>query len=123
MTRISVIVPCCNAERFIESSLESIANQTLQPYEVIVVDDGSTDGSLDVIQSSSLTIRVLRSPRTGGAGARNVGIRAARGEWLAFLDADDIWYGEHLGRARELISKHQERGTRQVITRRQCVIP
>jgi glycosyltransferase involved in cell wall biosynthesis len=103
MIRISVIVPCFNAEQFIGSCLESVANQTLQPCEVIVVDDGSTDGSPGVIQSSPLPVRVLQSPRRGGAGARNVGIRAAEGEWLAFLDADDIWYPNHLERAVEII--------------------
>jgi glycosyltransferase involved in cell wall biosynthesis len=110
MIRFSVIVPCFNAEQFIGSCLESIVNQTVQPHEVIVIDDGSTDKSLDIIQSSRLPLRILKSPRKGGAGARNIGIRAAESEWLAFLDADDVWYPNHLERSIEIIGRFGPRG-------------
>lgn len=105
MVRISVVVPCYNAERFIGTALRSIADQTLKPHEVIVVDDGSNDASLEVVQSSKLSVRLLESARRGGAGARNIGIRAAKGEWLAFLDADDVWYPDHLERAMEIVGR------------------
>ena len=83
----SVVMPCYNAERFIGASLQSVAAQTLQPREVIVVDDGSSDASLEVIASSPVSVRLLHSDRRGGAGARNAAIEAATGDWLAFLDA------------------------------------
>ncbi len=88
--KVSVIVPCLNAERFLHASLLSVAAQTLAPYEVIVIDDGSTDRSVDIVKSLPMDVRLLRAHRRGGAGARNLGLRAARGDWLAFLDADDV---------------------------------
>lgn len=106
----SVVLPCYNAERFIGASLASVAAQTLQPGEVIVVDDGSSDASLDVIDSSPLSVRLLRTPRRGGAGARNAAIEAATGDWLAFLDADDVWYPNHLERAAESIRRFDPTG-------------
>jgi glycosyltransferase involved in cell wall biosynthesis len=112
MIKVSVIIPCYNAEQFIKTGLESVARQTLQPLEVIVIDDGSNDRSLDVIHSSrhDLPLKVLASPRLGGAGARNIGIRAAEGEWLAFLDADDVWYPNHLERAIDIIRRFEPIG-------------
>jgi glycosyltransferase involved in cell wall biosynthesis len=107
---ISVVVPCYNAERSIGTSLQSIAEQTLQPSEVIVIDDGSTDAGLDVVRSSPVPVRLLETPRRGGAGARNAGIEAATGDWLAFLDADDIWYPNHLERASEIIRRFEPSG-------------
>ena len=107
---ISVVVPCYNAARFIGACLESVANQTLPPCEVIVIDDGSTDDSADVVAAAPLPVRVLQTPRRGGAGARNAGIAAAAGEWVAFLDADDVWYANHLERAAEVIGRHEPVG-------------
>lgn len=103
----SVVMPCYNAERFIGASLQSVAAQTLQPREVIVVDDGSSDASLEVIASSPVSVRLLHSDRRGGAGARNAAIEAATGDWLAFLDADDVWYPNHLARAAESIRRFE----------------
>jgi glycosyltransferase involved in cell wall biosynthesis len=102
---ISVVVPCYNAERFIGASLASIAAQTRPPREVIVVDDGSSDGSIEAVRSSQLPLRLLQTSRCGAAGARNVGIDAAEGDWLAFLDADDLWYPNHLERGAEIVGR------------------
>lgn len=102
MPKISVIMPCFNAAEFIGTALQSVADQTVQPYEILVINDGSTDDSLNMIKASTLPIRLLTSSRIGGAGARNLGIRSAQGEWLAFLDADDLWHSNHLERAIEI---------------------
>lgn len=106
MVRFSVIIPCFNAQQFIAFTLESVAKQTLAPFEIIVIDDGSTDESLAIINNSPLSVKVLHSERKGGAGARNIGIKEATGDWLAFLDADDIWYPNHLATAAQFIELH-----------------
>lgn len=90
--RFSVIIPCHNAERYIQESLLSAANQTVSPIEIIVVNDGSIDSSVRIIKSSGVNARLISTRGLGGAGARNRAIEVAAGEWLAFLDADDIWY-------------------------------
>ena len=104
--RISVIIPCYNAEKFIRQALTSVKKQTYGSYEIIVVDDYSTDRSIEVINSSGLNVKLIHTHRLGGAGARNAGIYEAKGEWLAFLDADDIWYPMHLMRLVDIIGKY-----------------
>ena len=95
---ISVVVALYQGERFVREALESIASQTRQPLEVIVVDDGSTDDSVALIESLALPfeLRILRQGNAGQSAARNTGIRAARGEYIAFLDQDDAWWPHHL---------------------------
>lgn len=88
---VSVIIPTYNYARFLGEAVDSALAQTHPPLEVIVVDDGSTDATSDVLASYGDRIRVLRQGNQGVATARNTGIAAARGEYLAFLDADDIW--------------------------------
>jgi glycosyltransferase involved in cell wall biosynthesis len=91
MARISVVTPCYNAERFIAQTIRSVLDQTYQDFEIIVVDDGSIDGSPQVVQGfSDPRIRLLSQTNAGPAKARNTGVRAATGEFLAFLDADDL---------------------------------
>lgn len=102
---ISVVIPCFNAEQFVGASLRSVAEQTRKPSEVIVVDDGSSDGSIAAARSTGVPFRLLHTDRLGGAGARNCGVEAAAGEWIAFLDADDVWYPDHLARAAEVIER------------------
>lgn len=87
---ISVVIPAYNAESFIGETLESVRVQTFSDYEVIVVDDGSTDRTAE-IASGYDGVTVIGQSNRGEAGARNTGIRAARGKYVAFLDADDIW--------------------------------
>jgi len=92
MTRLSVIVPTFNCARYIGEALASIQAQTVQPDEVIVVDDGSTDDTAKVVAGMGDTrIRYLRKANGGAASARNVGLDEASGEYIAFLDADDYW--------------------------------
>ncbi len=95
MPHISVIVPCHNAQAFIQRCLESAVGQSEHDLEIVVVDDASTDGSRDVVRELSAKdprICLVERETNGGAGcARNTGIDAATGEWIAVLDADD-WY-------------------------------
>ena len=93
---MSVIVPAFDAERYLGEALESVLEQTHGPADVIVVDDGSTDGTAQVAESFGAPVRCLRRERAGVAAALNAGVQAARGELLAFLDADDLWVREKL---------------------------
>lgn len=90
MSRISVITPVFNGERYLDEAIGSIRAQTLQPFEIIVVDDGSTDRSAE-IAGSIPGVRCLEIAHAGVGAARNHGVRAATGNYLAFLDADDLW--------------------------------
>ncbi len=89
---VSVIIPAYNSDRCIERAIESALRQTLPPLEVLVVDDGSTDGTADVVARLSSPVRLIRKQNGGPASARNRGCRLASGHWLALLDADDWWY-------------------------------
>lgn len=93
---VSVVIPAYNAERFLRRAVESVLEQTVQPLEIIVVDDGSTDGTADVARSFRDQLRYFRQRNTGVAAARNQGIAAGGGDWIAFLDADDCWLPRHL---------------------------
>jgi glycosyltransferase involved in cell wall biosynthesis len=93
---ISVIIPTYNYARFLGEAIDSALAQTLEPLEVMVVDDGSTDGTAEVLASYGERIRVIRQKNAGVAMARNAGIAAARGDYLAFLDSDDAWYPRKL---------------------------
>ncbi|MHB1360709.1 MAG: glycosyltransferase family 2 protein [Rhodocyclaceae bacterium] len=88
---ISVVIPCHNAERWIAATLRSVLAQDWPPLEVIVVDDGSSDASVAVVDQGFPQVRLLRQLNRGVAAARNFGIREAQGGWIAFVDADDIW--------------------------------
>jgi glycosyltransferase involved in cell wall biosynthesis len=88
---VSVVIPVHNGERFLGEAVESVLAQEGAPLEVLVVDDGSTDGSAHVAARFGSPVRCLSQAHAGIASARNTGIRAARGDLLAFLDADDLW--------------------------------
>ena len=93
---ISCIVPVYNGENYLAEALDSILDQSYRPLEIIVVDDGSTDGTAQVGARYADQITYLHQPNRGPAAARNRGIRAAKGEFLAFLDADDLWVKDKL---------------------------
>ena len=86
---VSIIIPCYNAEQYVAEAIQSALDQTYPNCEIIVIDDGSTDGSLDVIKTFSDRVRWETGPNRGGCVARNRGLELARGEWIQFLDADD----------------------------------
>lgn len=106
--RISVVVPCFNAERYISATLRSVLGQGLSAIEVIVVDDGSQDASADLVQSRFPGVTLLRQPNQGVAAARNLGIAHASGEWVAFVDADDIWLPDKLAAQWALLQSNPE---------------
>ncbi|MEW5943859.1 MAG: glycosyltransferase [Pseudomonadota bacterium] len=102
---VSVIIPCYNGERFLREAIDSALAQTYSPVEIIVVDDGSTDGSAAIMASFGDRIRVVRQPNAGLPEARNVGIRSSQGAMLAFLDADDYWERDFLARMVEALDR------------------
>lgn len=93
MPDVSVVIPTFNRRALLLEAVESVRTQTFTDWELVVADDGSTDGSAESVEAlGDPRIRVLRLPRVGRAAvARNTGVRAARGEWVAFLDSDDVW--------------------------------
>ena len=95
---ISCLVPVYNGERYLGEALDSILAQTYRPLEIIVVDDGSTDGSARVVANYDRQVRALWQSNAGPWAARNLGLRAAKSEFVAFLDADDVWHPEKLKR-------------------------
>lgn len=97
--KVSVIIPCYNGEKFIGEAIESVLNQTYQDFEIIIVDDGSTDNSKDTVEPylADSRIKLIQHGKNKGIpAARNTGIKASRGEFIAFLDQDDLWLSEKL---------------------------
>jgi glycosyltransferase involved in cell wall biosynthesis len=95
---ISCIVPSFNSAPYLREALEGIVAQTYRPLEVIVADDGSTDTTREIASSYGNLVCLVVQPTAGPAATRNLGLRAARGELVAFLDADDLWHAEKLAR-------------------------
>lgn len=89
--RISVIIPVYNGEKYVGEAINSVLNQQILPFEIIVVDDGSTDSTESVCKSYGDKLIYLKQENQGAAAARNLGVNKASGAYLAFLDADDIW--------------------------------
>jgi glycosyltransferase involved in cell wall biosynthesis len=104
--RISVLVPTYNRAHSLPRALDSILGQSLPVAEIILVDDGSEDGTQDLIRRCYPQVRYLRQPNGGVSRARNLGIAAARSEWIALLDSDDAWLPEKLAAQRALLREH-----------------
>ncbi len=103
--KVSVLVPAYNAEAFVAETVESVRAQTHQDWELLVVDDGSTDRTVAVLESLAAVdprIRVLRQANAGTQAARNLALARATGEWIALLDHDDVWLPHKLERQLEL---------------------
>ena len=95
---ISCIVPVYNGEKYLGEALESILKQSYRPIEIIIADDGSTDGTASIAAGYGRQIRYVRQSNAGPAAARNLGMSVSAGEFVAFLDADDVWPLEKLDR-------------------------
>jgi glycosyltransferase involved in cell wall biosynthesis len=93
---VSVVIPTYNCARYLPEALASVLRQPHRPIEVIVVDDGSTDDTATLVAGFAAPVRSIRIPHSGIAAARNTGVDAARGEFLALLDADDVWSDDKL---------------------------
>jgi len=109
---ISVVIPAYNAEKFISKTLDSVFAQTYKNYELIVVDDGSGDNTAEVVEKyiamHGLRGQCIRQQNKKIAGARNTGIRAASGSWIALLDHDDIWFPEKLDEVIKALNLHSD---------------
>jgi glycosyltransferase involved in cell wall biosynthesis len=92
LPRFTVIIPTFNRANFITEALDTVFSQELQDYEVIVVDDGSTDDTIERLQPYTNRLTLMRQKNRGPGAARNLGARGAKGEYLAFLDSDDFWF-------------------------------
>jgi glycosyltransferase involved in cell wall biosynthesis len=105
---VSVVIPCFNYGRFLRDAVASVRSQTFAEHEIIVVDDGSTDDTEDVARELGAAIRYLCQSNQGPAAARNTGIAAARGRYIGFLDADDMWHPEKLARQVPILDARPE---------------
>ncbi len=107
---ISVIIPVYNGEKFIARAIDSVLKQTLPADEIIVINDGSKDGTEKVLEQFKDKIIYKTIPNGGVSNARNVGIELSRGDWIAFLDADDVWYPHKLERQLACLQQHPSVG-------------
>ena len=97
MKLVSVIVPVYNVEKYIRETISSVLNQTYTNFELLIIDDQSPDNTVKICQEfSDSRIKIIHQKNRGLAGARNTGIRHAQGEYIAFLDGDDVWHREKL---------------------------
>ncbi len=107
---VSVVVPTFNRAHTLKRALDSVVSQTDKNWEMIVIDDGSTDDTQQVLESwrkshSNFRIQIVQRENSGVSAARNQGVRLANGEWIAFLDSDDEWLPQRLERQRTLTAK------------------
>lgn len=108
MPTFSIIIPIYNQAHFLPQTVESVLAQTYTDYELILINDGSTDNTAEVIQQYTAQATTIWQENQGLAGARNTGIRAATGKFIAFLDSDDLWQPNHLATIASLIEHHPQ---------------
>tara|TARA_B110000881_G_scaffold210998_1_gene218984 strand:- start:3075 stop:3905 length:831 start_codon:yes stop_codon:yes gene_type:complete len=104
--KISVIIPTYNRIFFLKRSIDSVLEQSVKPYEVIIVDDGSSDGTSTMIKKNYPKINLICQENKGVSAARNIGIRASSGDWVCFLDSDDEWKKNKLNEQMLAIKKN-----------------
>ena len=113
MSTVSVIIPTYNRANLLKETLESVFAQTYTDYEVIVIDDGSTDDTEEFVSALLLDhpqLRYIKQANAGVSAARNHGIFEARGEWIAFLDSDDLWFPDKLEKQMAFLAEHPSAG-------------
>ena len=111
--KISVVIPMYNSSKTILSTLNSIKKQTVPPFEVIIIDDGSIDESATIVENfiannSILNVKLIKKVNGGVSSARNVGMKEAKGDWIALLDSDDEWLPNKLERQIEVLNNNLE---------------
>ena len=111
---VSVIIPVYNGEKYIRCAIDSVLKQDYEPIEIIVIDDGSSDATLEILNDLADEISIYRQPNKGSAAARNLGIRMAKGTYIAFLDADDYWFPKKISAQMQAL---QATGCRMTYTR------
>lgn len=107
---VSIIMPAFNSEKYIGDAIESVLGQTYKKFELIVINDGSLDHTESKIKKYSDTLQYISQPNQGAASARNNGILAARGEYISFLDSDDLWFENTLKLQHEYLASHPSVG-------------
>ena len=109
--KISVVIPVFNKEKYIKNTINSVLFQSFSDFELIVIDDGSTDESLVYLkQFNDNRLQIIKQSNSGVSSARNNGVAQAKGELIAFLDADDLWYPNHLQEIYDLYKQFPEAG-------------
>src|SRR3989304_595361 len=108
MPRVSVIIPTYNTAHYIAPAVESVLGQTYQDTEIIVVDDGSTDNTRTVLTPYMDRIQYIVQDNKGRSEARNRGIHQSQGEFIAFLDADDLWLPDKLSQQVAALDEHEQ---------------
>lgn len=119
----SVIIPVYNGEKFIDKAIESVFAQTVTDWELVIVNDGSSDNTLAVLEKyrDNEKIKIVSQKNAGVSVARNTGVENSKGDYIAFLDADDIWHENHLEVAKELADKYPDAGLIGTFTRVELV--
>ena len=105
---VSVIIPVYNGERYLAEAIKSVLAQTYQNFELIVINDGSTDNTSNIIARYQDSLHSIYQPNAGLPASLNLGISLSRGEWIAFLDADDLWLEEKLSRQIRMVVENPE---------------
>ena len=108
--KVSVVIPSYNRKDIIGRAIDSVLAQTYKDIEIIVVDDGSTDGTAEYIQKTFPNIKIFIQENNGAASARNLGISKADGEYIAFLDTDDYWLPEKIAKQVSSITNDSDTG-------------
>jgi len=106
---VSVVIPAYNSEKYIDKAINSVLNQTYQDFEIIIIDDGSVDNTRQIIENTNDSrIKYIYQENSGPAAARNNGIKNASGEYIAFLDSDDVWLPEKLEKQIKILKKESD---------------
>lgn len=104
---ISIIIPLYNKEHYVKTTLDSVLSQTYQDFEIVIINDGSTDKSVDIVKDyHDERIRLINQANQGVSAARNRGIKEVKGEYVTFIDADDTWSADHLETMMSLVKEY-----------------